>query len=91
MMYKIILSTKHEICIDADEYDRVVEAIKKGSITRVRQGIFNPSFCVAVVRDNERYEKWQDDQKYSNKLVLPIPLKDIFKDVVHKLSLPEKK
>ena len=54
MKYLIELSNKREIPIDGDELLNVIEGIKTGSPVKVRQGIFNPSFFVAIVEDQER-------------------------------------
>ena len=54
MKYIVKLSNKAEIPIDEDEVQRVVEGLKSGTLVKVRQGIFNPSFFVAVVEDETR-------------------------------------
>lgn len=54
MKYLIQLSSKVEIPIDDDELSIVLEGIKTGSPVKVRQGIFNPSFFVAIIEDKER-------------------------------------
>lgn len=54
MKYIVKLSNKAEIPIDEDEVPRVVEGLKSGTLVKVRQGIFNPSFFVAVVEDEKR-------------------------------------
>jgi hypothetical protein len=92
--YKVILSTKHEIKIDADEVASVIEGIKTGSIVRVRQGIFNPSYFVCIERDKDRIDRFLEDTKYDDARSLSkrragmLPLADILEDVKLK-RLPE--
>lgn len=52
--YLIELSNKRTIQVDSDELPKVIEAIKTGSPAIVRQGIFNPSFFVSIVQDEQR-------------------------------------
>ncbi len=54
MKYLVELSNKREIPIDEDELPRVLAGIKSGNPVKVRQGIFNPSFFVAIVGDSSR-------------------------------------
>jgi hypothetical protein len=61
--YKIILSNKTEIQIDEDELKFVVEAINTKSMCKVRQGLFNPSFLVAIVEDEQRLEDFKEEQR----------------------------
>ena len=61
---KVILSTKHEIKIDPKEVEIVLEAIASGSIIKVRQGIINPSYVVAVVEDEKRKIEFFENTKY---------------------------
>lgn len=61
---KVILSTKHEIQIDPDEVAAVMEAISSGSIAKVKQGIINPSYVVAVVEDVKRKHDFIEDTQY---------------------------
>lgn len=90
--YKIILSNKVEIQIDEDEIEIALQAINFGSIGKMRQGIFNPSFLVAIVADETRIERFREAIELAekhNKLfpdkhqTLPEgfrPLKNIFQD-----------
>jgi len=52
--FKVILSTKTEVKCDKDEIKRVIAGIKDGGIIKLKQGLINPSFIVAVVEDEER-------------------------------------
>lgn len=61
---KVILSTKNEIQIDPDEVAAVIEAISTGGIARVRQGIINPSYVVAVVEDVARKKYFLEDTRH---------------------------
>lgn len=56
--FKIILSTKTEVKCDKDEIKRVIAGIKDGGIIKLKQGLINPSFIVAVVEDEERRLKF---------------------------------
>lgn len=56
--YKVILSTKHEVKCDQSEVWRVLEGIKEGGIIKLRQGVINPSFFVALLDDEERRIKF---------------------------------
>ena len=96
--YKVILSNKIEIKIDQDELQGVIDIMGSGSIVRVRQGIFNPSFVVAIVEDEDRLERFyeaQDNRRKYNELhpeeePKPIigfkPLKNVFDKELKKLS-----
>lgn len=59
--FKVILSTKTEVKCDKDEIKKVIEGIKDGGIIRLRQGLINPSFIVAVVSDEERRLKFVEE------------------------------
>ena len=52
--YLVKLSDKTEISIDGDEVQTVVAGITSGSIVQCKQGMFNPSFFVALVEDEDR-------------------------------------
>ena len=54
MKYFVQLSNKTEVPIDEDELQNVLTGIQSGSPVKVRQGIFNPSFFVAIVEDYSR-------------------------------------
>lgn len=58
--YEIVLSTKDRLKCDADELWRVVEAIKNGEPAKLRQGLFNPSYYVAIVLDEKRYSDFKE-------------------------------
>ncbi len=62
--YIVQLTNKAEIPIDEDEVDKVVGGIQTGKVVRVRQGIFNPSFFVAMIRDAKREQRYFDDNQY---------------------------
>ena len=94
--YEIVLSNKTILKVDADEIEKVVHGISSGGSVIVRQGIFNPSFYVAIREDNERIKKYfsaiaeigrQNEQaeKYGAGKVKSIPefqkLGDIFSGV----------
>ncbi len=58
--YEVVLSTKDRLKCDADELWRVLEAIKSGQPAKLKQGLFNPSFYVAIVEDERRYADFKD-------------------------------
>lgn len=58
--YKVILSTKTEVKCDKTEIQRVIEGIGTGGIIKLKQGLINPSFIVAVVEDEERRIEFAD-------------------------------
>ncbi len=63
MYYKVILSnTKDTIPIHEDELESVLAGIKQGRVAITRNGIFNPSYFVAIVVDKER-EKTEAELK----------------------------
>jgi len=89
-VFKVVLSTKHEIPLDPSEVSAVMRSIEKGAVIRVKQGIINPSYLVAIVEDKERAQSWFEDQKYD-----PVargegikPLKDIFREQTPQLNQP---
>jgi hypothetical protein len=54
--YVIKMSAGVDIHIDASEVEKVMTGLKTGNSVKVRQGIFNPSFYVAIVEDRQRIE-----------------------------------
>lgn len=52
--YIVELSTKRTIKCDADEVVKVIEGLQTGSVVKLRQGIFNPSYFVDLIEDEER-------------------------------------
>lgn len=67
--YIVILSKEPNIQIDADEVPVIINALQRKQITRVRQGIFNPSYFVSIVIDQKRQSLFIDDIKYDNNRV----------------------
>lgn len=100
--YKIIMSRGNPIQIDADEMAKVISAMQNAQPCKVKQGIFNPSFYVEIVEDEERMKAWRDeiskarqhnkfDRNYNegkNQKTKPElkPLKNIFEGVPLKLE-----
>lgn len=82
------LSNGADVAIDADEVNKLMLGVSRGSVIRFRQGIVNPSFVVAVVPDKERIRTFMDDTKYQDentqakRLRGLEPLRDIFEDVL---------
>ena len=55
MRYKIVLSnTKESITIRENELKKVLRGIQEGNPVMVLEGIFNPSYFVAIVPDYDR-------------------------------------
>lgn len=96
--YLVELSNKTKIQIDPDELPKVVEGIKSGNPVVVRQGIFNPSFFVSIVHDEQRITqilefnetiRFQISQGTAKPDKLE-PLSDIFAEMRDKLLLEKK-
>lgn len=78
--FKAVLSTKHEVKLDPGEIEAVVQAVEKGMVVRVRQGIINPSYLVAVVEDTTREVQYASGVRDPSKMLGIRPLRDIFAD-----------
>lgn len=103
--YRVILSTKTEVKCDQNEVQRIVEGIGTGAIIKLKQGLINPSFIVAVVEDDERRKDYvedlqtaakrnRDDVQFEggkNQKSLPVlrPLRDIFAGTPLKAQLED--
>lgn len=59
--FKVILSTKTEVKCDKDEIKRVIAGIQDGGIIKLKQGLINPSFIVAVIEDEERRMRFVEE------------------------------
>ena len=87
--YLVELSNKTKIQIDPDELSKVLEGIKSGMPVIVRQGIFNPSFFVSIVKDEKRIteilesnERDRFNIEHGNSKPKQLrPLSDIFREV----------
>ncbi len=60
------LSNGADVPIDKDEVDKLLQGVSRGSMVRVRQGLINPSFIVAVIPDKERIKTFMEDTKYQD-------------------------
>ena len=84
--YLVQLTNKAEIPIDEDEVDNVIAGISTGKVVKVRQGIFNPSYFVAMIVDQKRIERYYSDNQYRNQGEREnrelAPLEDIFGGVI---------
>lgn len=78
--FKAVMSNGPEVKIDLDEVAAVVQSAAKGNFIKVRQGVINPSYIVAIVEDSERKIKFLEDTKYDHdrRAAGMIQLKDIF-------------
>lgn len=88
--YKIILSSKTEVLIDEDELENVMSAIDQGAMVKVRQGIINPSFVIAIVPALEYIADYKERYKYEirdgKRPALPPALDDVFGEVIKRLK-----
>lgn len=75
--YKAILSTKDEIKLDPQEVDAVLAAATNGHLVRVRQGLINPSYLVAIVEDRSREMRYAPGPRDDSKRIGIAPLSDI--------------
>ena len=50
-----------DLKIDEDELAKVVQGIKSGQPVLVRQGLFNPSYYVAIVEDVDRLKGYYEE------------------------------
>jgi hypothetical protein len=46
--YRVILG-KHEIVVDEDDYSKIENGIKTGSLIKTKTALINPSFLVAII------------------------------------------
>ncbi len=85
--YLVKLTSGESIPIDADEVEKVLTAIQKMSIVRVKRGIFNAKYFVSMVEDYNRVKglnhgvQARDRRAFSNLKSLP----DIFAGMESKL------
>jgi hypothetical protein len=92
----LLETSKSSISIDADEISKVMKGIETNRPIVLRQGIFNPSYFVAIKEDRDRISEYlkltseigrQNEQaeKYGAGTRNDIPefkkLRDIFSDV----------
>lgn len=85
--FKAILSTKDEVKLDPGEVDAVMHAAKMGDMVRVRQGLINPSYLVAIVEDKGRDMRYTSGPRDDAHRIGLAPLKDILaKPVVPQLG-----
>lgn len=52
--FKILLNGNNSIKIDADEIPKFIKALQSSSSALFRQGMFNPSYYIALVEDKDR-------------------------------------
>ena len=68
MRYKIILSnTKETITIREEELNKVLKGISTGNSVMTLEGIFNPSYYVAIVEDKERMRSLAEAERVGMK------------------------
>lgn len=80
--YKVVC-TKLEIPIDQEELQTVLDAVESGQPAVLKRGIFNPSYFVGVVEDEERVEAYYQDIRRNDskaKVHGMKRLKDIYPD-----------
>ncbi|HXK70819.1 MAG TPA: hypothetical protein PK455_05910 [Caldisericia bacterium] len=87
MHYKIILSnTSDTIPIKDDELENVLTGISKGKIVITKNGIFNPSYFVAIIADKERERTEAELKQYNYKLEEPSPFAKLLGKKMQMLS-----
>lgn len=59
--FVVRMSNKMDIQIDDDEVYKVIQGIAKGQPVRVRQGVINPSFYIAIVEDVDRLKSYFEE------------------------------
>lgn len=66
-LYKIILSTRQEFEIDAEDFEKVQQAVATGNLVRTKRAIFNPSYLVCILpverREREETEGYIDERR----------------------------
>lgn len=87
MRYKIILSNTNEaITIKEEELTKVLNGINQGSVVIVSEGIFNPSYFVAVVVDHERNQQIAEAKRMNYKFEEPSPFAKLLAPKMKMLS-----
>jgi len=87
MRYKIVLSnTKESITIREDELSKVLKGIQEGNPVVILEGIFNPSYFVAIVPDQERMDIIAEAQRYKSKFNEPSPFAKLLSKKMLSLS-----
>ena len=91
LRFKIILSSsKDTICVREGELKEVLLAISKGQLVITREGIFNPSFLVAIVPDEDRMKALAEAENLHYKYEEPSPFAKLLSEKMKMLS-PEKR
>jgi hypothetical protein len=54
--YKIILSSKNEVLIDEEDYNKFLQVSGTGNFVKVKQAVINPSFVIAILPVKEKIE-----------------------------------
>ncbi len=83
----IVKMTNCDIKIEKEEVASVVDGISRGVVKILKQGVFNPSYFVAVIKDpNALTEKEVEEGTghYTGKII-PVPLPDLFLGLREKL------
>ena len=69
MNYRLITSNNHSILLDEADYQKFLEVSPTGALVRMKRGIVNPSFVVAILPAEEITQKKVDgyiDEKTGN-------------------------
>lgn len=59
--YLVELSNGRKIKCDVEEVNRVIDSIKTGGVCKLKQGLFNPSFFIDIIEDEDR--QWEFIEK----------------------------
>ena len=99
--YKIVLSTKQEILIDQDDFEKVIANASKGVFIILKQGMVNPSFIVAILPNRVKEGEQKQVEGYidpikkvfvvTKETTLDSPVLDEFgtKELAEKMSLTD--
>ena len=91
MRFKIILSnTKETITIREEELKKVLKGISSGNPVVILEGIFNPSYYVAIVEDKERMRSLAESDRMNTKLREPSPFAKLLENKMEMLPKPKK-
>jgi len=90
--FKIILSNcKQGITIREEELKSVLAGINSGSIVIVKEGIFNPSYFVGIVEDQERMNYIADCINMKSEIREPSPFAKLLSGKMSMIDSPQKR
>jgi hypothetical protein len=98
--YKIYLSSRVDIEIDDDDYQKLTQSISSGNLIKLKQAIINPSFIVCIIPFHKKPERvttgFVDEKTRSFKvvedksvIVIPDAFKHEIKQLAEKMTIME--